>query len=1283
MDSLEEPSSLSGGQPLEDRGKFPHGFGKPEAVELPGFPAPIEGMISQRLSPSDVRVGVLADQNPTSLWYLGMSGRARWVVSGKDVPGRVESDPPRFGLDVCIKDLERINVLVVQGKWPAKTSRWWIDSGATLVIRVSHTHERGGRRVPETWKVKGTVVRHDRLGGVTNGAFKIWYAVPERVETPILRSSIGLKNTLCQVLKPTEEARKWVTIPTEGELNTGLGLLRWGNLDGLIKAPSVFRKEHWASRLLTRDEKQNVLDFPESRSILLPECLRETLLQSEIPGKVWVEAFVVIPAWIAATGNAKKRNRDELGDLNPRKRLYTGPGFTPTDFEASKLFRPSSTLTQSEVLTRELTGDPTIGAPTAAGARPSPESTVTAKAVKSDNAAVPVHLWNDRIAVKLQDLWKEESRIEPPVDFNSPADCRKFERAMDGFRVLALRRWKRNVRNSFRRWFGTLGMDHPKRESIWRDGQKACAKADQASWWEWDEGSSIFFWRWPDHYMEVARSGVPPYFDESPPVNQDEQPPYADESVRQMVKKKLEKVVRKGYIELCDIEEVEAMMYMFHVPKGADDIRMVYDGSKSGLNNSLWAPWFALPNVDTMARWCMAGSWLADNDYGEQFLNFPLHEDLQRYCGVDLTQLFPEWKNPEFRLLVGRWTRNAMGLRPSPYNSVQGALIAKYAVMGDLSDAANPFGWETLRLNLPGSQGYDATLPWIMKIREDGKHASGLSQYIDDLRVSAASKELAWQCSSRMAKGLAFLGLQDAARKRRECTQSPGAWAGAVISTQGGLFKSVTQERWEKTQLRIRQIGRCLGLRDEYEYEASDPLLDQMAGGFEGGTYSLRFKALESATGFLVYVGLTYHMMVPYFKGLHLTLNSWRPNRDEEGWKLTHTDINGDHGDPPDYVNAAPRLIDDIKALMELTRFAHPPKIPVRPLVSQPTFLVGDASGMGFGVSRWRQGTKEIDVTHGNWALRVTLEASSNFREAANLVLELRRLVAGGQLLRGSEVWVFTDNSCAEKTFYKGQSTSRLLHEMVVELRKLEMEGALIIHFVWFSGKRMIAQGTDGLSRGDFTSGVMAGEDFLKYIPLNESALERQRSLEAILLSWVSKDGDWRVARPEDWFTSTRTELQVGWIWAPPPCLARVALDELCEVKHMFPHSRHIFVCPALMTGLWRKDLGKLADVVFNVSSGQPRWLWDDWQFEPLTIAFVCPLLDRYPWAAKRSRSVENWRDNLSTVLRGNRTFVRGHMRKLWRAMASGKTLSRSLARPVLSAAAGGQVPGTEYAGSG
>jgi hypothetical protein len=203
----------------------------------------------------------------------------------------------------------------------------------------------------------------------------------------------------------------------------------------------------------------------------------------------------------------------------------------------------------------------------------------------------------------------------------------------------------------------------PHATEILEDGLKACEKADGASWWDWDVGSALLFWRWPPDYVEVARVGIAPMFDTEPPTNRDKQPPYENDEVREKVKAKLEIVLAKGYIELMDIELVEAMMFMFHVNKGANDIRLVYDGSRSGLNEFVYAPWFTLPTIDSMTRRVIAGAWLADNDYGEIFLNF------RKYCGIDLSQLFPELVEDGKDSVIAQWMRNAMGLRGSPYAS--------------------------------------------------------------------------------------------------------------------------------------------------------------------------------------------------------------------------------------------------------------------------------------------------------------------------------------------------------------------------------------------------------------------------------------------------------------------------------------------------------------------------------------------------------------------------------------------------------------------------------------
>jgi hypothetical protein len=72
---------------------------------------------------------------------------------------------------------------------------------------------------------------------------------------------------------------------------------------------------------------------------------------------------------------------------------------------------------------------------------------------------------------------------------------------------------------------------------------------------------------------------------------------------------------------------VESLTSFFEVEKGEDDIRLVYDGSVSGLNLTIWVPRFFLPTVRTHLRAVDKNTYMADVDIGEMFLNFILHRD--------------------------------------------------------------------------------------------------------------------------------------------------------------------------------------------------------------------------------------------------------------------------------------------------------------------------------------------------------------------------------------------------------------------------------------------------------------------------------------------------------------------------------------------------------------------------------------------------------------------------------------------------------------------------------
>ena len=69
------------------------------------------------------------------------------------------------------------------------------------------------------------------------------------------------------------------------------------------------------------------------------------------------------------------------------------------------------------------------------------------------------------------------------------------------------------------------------------------------------------------------------------------------------------------------------------------------------------------------------------------------------------------------------------------------------------------------------------------------------------------------------------------------------------------------------------------------------------------------------------------------------------------------------------------------------------------------------------------------------------------------------------------------------------------------------MEGSLIIHLIYISGKRMIISGVDGLSREDLTKGVMKGEEILSFVPLKLGVDQRSLALlEYVQSCWTGEE---------------------------------------------------------------------------------------------------------------------------------------------------------------------------------
>ena len=180
--------------------------------------------------------------------------------------------------------------------------------------------------------------------------------------------------------------------------------------------------------------------------------------------------------------------------------------------------------------------------------------------------------------------------------------------------------------------------------------------------------------------------------------------------------------------------------------------------------------------------------------------------------------------------------------------------------------------------------------------------------------------------------------MQDASRKRTSPSQAPGPWAGTVTHTIGGrICGTVSQEKWDKTKR----------------------LICEMAAMVE--CERLMLGRLLQIRRFLMYVVRTYPWINPYMKGLHLTIDSWRPFRGPDGFKLRGKELEnalacgvddglpcrradddddncppGDAanlgaaavkgGKPPLEVEPVPRFLDDLVYLQELVESDTPPQ---------------------------------------------------------------------------------------------------------------------------------------------------------------------------------------------------------------------------------------------------------------------------------------------------------------------------------------------------------------------
>ena len=159
---------------------------------------------------------------------------------------------------------------------------------------------------------------------------------------------------------------------------------------------------------------------------------------------------------------------------------------------------------------------------------------------------------------------------------------------------------------------------------------------------------------------------------------------------------------------------------------------MVYDTTKSDLNDTVWDPWFSLPTIDSKLRSVKSDTYMCDCDGSDIFLNLMLHPEIRSHAGVDLTHFYPEELVKSNRWVKARWEKMMMVYSPLPYFVAKDLLIVEIITKCCRFDFEKVYQWKDVTLNLPGMINYDPTLPYVYKAGEDGSITADIYFYIDD-----------------------------------------------------------------------------------------------------------------------------------------------------------------------------------------------------------------------------------------------------------------------------------------------------------------------------------------------------------------------------------------------------------------------------------------------------------------------------------------------------------------------------------------------------------------------
>ena len=124
-----------------------------------------------------------------------------------------------------------------------------------------------------------------------------------------------------------------------------------------------------------------------------------------------------------------------------------------------------------------------------------------------------------------------------------------------------------------------------------------------SNWFKFNAGSRLVHFCFSEGYQKEAQDGVKIFFEQPSPASQKNQPIIKDITNREKTKEKILKLIKRGYLLPTDLLVGLYIMY-FAVPKGKDNICMVYNAPQTSNMRRCWYPLSGSPPLNCLcARW--------------------------------------------------------------------------------------------------------------------------------------------------------------------------------------------------------------------------------------------------------------------------------------------------------------------------------------------------------------------------------------------------------------------------------------------------------------------------------------------------------------------------------------------------------------------------------------------------------------------------------------------------------------------------------------------------------